>query len=873
MALARLSLRELQSRPARSLLTLLSIIIGAGAIVATYIASDSAKLAQRAMVQNVTGNAQLEIQAAGGGSFDIREVLFLKELDGIEVISPSVRRYSTLATLDAQGKPDRKLRVQLLGVDFAEDKKVRNIEHVAGKDPFVEVPSDEPEVWCDEGLAKSAGLAVGQEVKLLTKTGNQSAKIAGLLKSNTAASAFQSAVLMAPTRTIQKWTRSTNKLDVVQLMLSDEKRTQEIQTKIAEKLPQGVYVREPPMRSELANESTVAIQRGLLIATIFSLVMAGFIIFNTFQMNVGERRRQLGILRAIGTTRKQVLWMVLREAAILGVLGSILGCFVGYFGADLLNQSTATLLGISIPSSSVGFLPIALAIACGFLVSLVGASLPAMTAAKASPSEAMKSVSESDSKNLWALWFVIGWIVIALGMLILWASTYQYITVRLGTAGIVMIILGVIFLLPASLPLLTKIAAAPLMAWMPVEAALARRQVLRHPGRSAMTIGILLVAMAMGLGMAFTILDNIRDVQFWYKRTIVGDFFVRAAMPDMSSGHAADMPEGFPEKVAAVDGILTSDTMRFVSARAGELSVIAIVRQFNSPTQDYFDLVQGKEDQVMQGIRQGQVVLGSVLAERAQLNVGDEIELETNEGKVKVPIVGVTNEYLAGGLTLYMQTDQAKRLLSVDGTDAVIVRSDPSKRAQVKESLQKLADSEGLMVQSFQEMADIIENMISGVVGGLWVVLALGALIAAFGLINTLAMNILEQTREIGMLRVVAMTRQQIRRMILAQALIMAFIGILPGVVLGVGVAAAMNLSTLIVTGHAVRFQWYPGFIAGALLAEVLIVIMAAMFPAERAARLNLAKALQDELFDGQLDPSGESRRDFNHLPRRYHRR
>jgi putative ABC transport system permease protein len=847
MALARLSLRELQSRPARSLLTLLSIIIGAGAIVATYIASDSAKLAQRAMVQNVTGNAQLEIQAAGGGSFDIREVLFLKELDGIEVISPSVRRYSTLATLDAQGKPDRKLRVQLLGVDFAEDKKVRNIEHVAGKDPFVEAPSDEPEVWCDEGLAKSAGLAVGQEVKLLTKTGNQSAKIAGLLKSNTAASAFQSAVLMAPTRTIQKWTRSTNKLDVVQLMLSDEKRTQEIQTKIAEKLPQGVYVREPPMRSELANESTVAIQRGLLIATIFSLVMAGFIIFNTFQMNVGERRRQLGILRAIGTTRKQVLWMVLREAAILGVLGSILGCFVGYFGADLLNQSTATLLGISIPSSSVGILPIALAIACGFLVSLVGASLPAMTAAKASPSEAMKSVSESDSKNLWVLWFVIGWIVIALGLLILWASTYQYITVRLGTAGIVMIILGVIFLLPASLPLLTKIAAAPLMAWMPVEAALARRQVLRHPGRSAMTIGILLVAMAMGLGMAFTILDNIRDVQFWYKRTIVGDFFVRAAMPDMSSGHAADMPEGFPEKVAAVDGILTSDTMRFVSARAGELSVIAIVRQFNSPTQDYFDLVQGKEDQVMQGIRQGQVVLGSVLAERAQLNVGDEIELETNEGKVKVPIVGVTNEYLAGGLTLYMQTDQAKRLLSVDGTDAVIVRSDPSKRAQVKESLQKLADSEGLMVQSFQEMADIIENMISGVVGGLWVVLALGALIAAFGLINTLAMNILEQTREIGMLRVVAMTRQQIRRMILAQALIMAFIGILPGVVLGVGVAAAMNLSTLIVTGHAVRFQWYPGFIAGALLAEVLIVIMAAMFPAERAARLNLAKALQYE--------------------------
>jgi putative ABC transport system permease protein len=249
----------------------------------------------------------------------------------------------------------------------------------------------------------------------------------------------------------------------------------------------------------------------------------------------------------------------------------------------------------------------------------------------------------------------------------------------------------------------------------------------------------------------------------------------------------------------------------------------------------------------MKGIQEGQVVLGSVLAERAQLSVGDPIELETKEGKVKISVIGITNEYLAGGLTLYMQSQQAKRLLSVDGTDAVIVRADPAKRTQVKAALQKLADSEGLMVQSFQELADIIEKMISGVVGGLWVVLALGALIAAFGLINTLAMNIIEQTREIGMLRVVAMTRQQVRRMILAQALIMALIGILPGMILGVGMAAAMNLSTLIVTGHAVRFQWYPGFMASALVAEILIVIMASMFPAERAARLNLAKALQYE--------------------------
>jgi putative ABC transport system permease protein len=249
----------------------------------------------------------------------------------------------------------------------------------------------------------------------------------------------------------------------------------------------------------------------------------------------------------------------------------------------------------------------------------------------------------------------------------------------------------------------------------------------------------------------------------------------------------------------------------------------------------------------MEGVRSGGVVLGSVLSERMQLSLGDTIELETNEGKVDLPIVGVTNEYMAGGLTLYMESQQASKLLSVDGIDAVIVQSAPGRREEVRESLQQLADSQGLMLQSFQEVASMIENMINGVVGGLWVVLSLGALIAAFGLINTLAMNILEQTREIGMLRVVAMTRWQIRRMILSQALIMAIIGVLPGVLLGVGVASVINLSTMIVTGHAVRFQWYPQFMLVAVVAEILLVILAALFPAERAARLNLAKALQYE--------------------------
>jgi putative ABC transport system permease protein len=362
-----------------------------------------------------------------------------------------------------------------------------------------------------------------------------------------------------------------------------------------------------------------------------------------------------------------------------------------------------------------------------------------------------------------------------------------------------------------------------------------------------MTIGILLVAMAMGLGMASTILDNIRDVQSWYRRSIVGDFFVRAAMPDMSSGHAADMPDDFPSKVESIDGVELVDTLRFVSARAGENSVIVVVRKFNSQTHDFFDLIEGEEGAVTDGIRRGEVVLGSVLSERMGLHRGDRIELETNEGKSTLNIIGVTNEYLAGGLTVYMEAQKAKQLLSVEGTDAVVVKAKPNQLKQVEKGLQQLADSEGLMFQSYADIVQLIEGLINNVVGGLWAVLALGSLIAAFGLINTLAMNILEQTREIGMLRVIAMTRAQIRRMILAQAFIMSVIGIIPGLLMGLGIASVINLTTMIVTGHLVRYHFYPWLILSAVVIEMVIVFLAALLPAERAARLNLASALHYE--------------------------
>ncbi len=193
---------------------------------------------------------------------------------------------------------------------------------------------------------------------------------------------------------------------------------------------------------------------------------------------------------------------------------------------------------------------------------------------------------------------------------------------------------------------------------------------------------------------------------------------------------------------------------------------MVVVRKFNSPKQDFFDLIEGSSDDVLTGIKSGGTVLGSVLSQRMGIHVGDTIPLETVSGTKNIPVVGVTNEYIAGGLTMYLEENVAKELLDAQGLDAIVVRGRFKSTCRVGNQAQRLCAENALMFQSYADLVSIIKGTRDGVTGGLWAVLALCFVIAAFGLVNTLAMNILEQTREIGMLRVVAMTRNQVRKMI-----------------------------------------------------------------------------------------------------------
>jgi putative ABC transport system permease protein len=307
------------------------------------------------------------------------------------------------------------------------------------------------------------------------------------------------------------------------------------------------------------------------------------------------------------------------------------------------------------------------------------------------------------------------------------------------------------------------------------------------------------------------------------------------------------MPEELGKELAAMPGVSDIETVQFVSGSAGEQGVVIVVREFADPDNVPLDLREGDARDLRKKLIDGQVVIGTALSQRAGLRPGDDVVLATKEGQRSFRIAGTANTYTVGGMAVYMQREVARRYLNTTGASAFVITATPESRIAVHEKLSVWSAEHGLILQSFTELAEAIDRGLARVLAALWALLSLALVVTAFGIANTLSMNVMEQTRELGMLRTVGMTRKQIRRLVIAQALIMGALGLIPGGLAGVAVGYVVNLATSQQFGHRMEFVFHPALWIGSLAAALVIVLGAAWLPGRRAANLDILRALQYE--------------------------
>jgi putative ABC transport system permease protein len=380
-----------------------------------------------------------------------------------------------------------------------------------------------------------------------------------------------------------------------------------------------------------------------------------------------------------------------------------------------------------------------------------------------------------------------------------------------------------------------------------IEGRLALRQLNRRPTRTTLTAGVLFIATVITIGMGNSLLNNVNDVHDWSRRTVTADFLIRSVMPDTGMVLAAALPPGLEEQLAALPGVERVDRISFVPIRTRGQQALLLARSFDSSKPLSLDLAQGSEPEVRRRLIEGEAVLGTALAQRIKLGVGDLLPINTQDGMHEVRIAGTTTEYTGGGMAFYMDYEPARRLFGFKGASVFTITARPDQLALTEQALRSFCGQENLLLQSNAEFHAVVDRMMQGVLGSLWLLMGLVFVVASLGIVNTLTMNALEQTREFGVLRAIGMLRGQLRKMVIAEALALGMISVLPAALAGSGLAWIMNIGSRPITGHPVDFRLTGWFVAACCVAAVVTSVCAALLPARRVARLKVVKALQYE--------------------------
>jgi putative ABC transport system permease protein len=820
------------------LLTLGGIVIGVATAVAIALTTQTARHVYREMFVALGGRASLEIVSEVQGEFSPGVVEPLRHTQGVREALPVVQIPAVLT-----GK-DGPQTVLVLGVDPERDRAARPYEVLAGR----EITEADGALLLAE-FARRHGLGVGQNLTLLTLNGPRVVRVGGLAEGKFMSAFNGGAVVLLPLAQAQRLFGMGDRINSVQLVLDEAADVRTVQESLL--LPAGVTVQAPGVRGAMAQDSLFSIESGLSTISVVSLVAGAFVILNSFLMSLNERRRQLAILRSLGATRRQVTRLLLREAVVFGLLGAVLGCAAGLGLSAGLCEVMGRVVGLPMPALLLTWQPFALGLVLGPAMAVLATVFPAWRAARRPPLEELLPRRQPHFERLphWTCW--LGLTLLAVSLVYEFAVVYGWLPWGVAQpfmrVGMMSVLTGAVLALPLLFdPLLAGVRWF-LRPFAGVEGRLALRHLERHRGRTSLTVGVLFIAVAATVGFGQAMRNNIDDANRWYDRTLLAEYIVRGVMPDTSFLLAAAIPEELRSKLAALDGVSHVDMIYFSRTRVENTQAIVMARTFDDGFPLRMDLLAGDEDSVRKGLADGGVVLGLGLSRRLRHGVGDTVALQTAQGERPLKVVGLVNAYEVGGMALYMEWSHAQRALGFRGVLAFEVAARLGQEEFLGNALGRFCAGEGLLLQTNGELRQIIEEMVNGVARFLWVVIALILVVASLGVVNTLTMNVLEQTRELGVLRAIGMKRSQVGRMILAQALTVGVLSLVPGVPLGILLTYLMNLASAALIGHPVPFTLEVDFVVGCAAVALVAALLAAWWPARRAGRLQVIRALQYE--------------------------
>lgn len=858
-----IGLRHLRMKPARTILTTLGVAFGIALYVAIAIINHSTRDSFRENIEAVSGKAQLTV-SAGDVGFPEEKIEIVKEVPGVKAAVPMVESRAYFG-----GKENGDQGLYVLGVDLLQEQSVRSYK--ATNEEIIEDPLlflNQPDsIVVTKTFAQSKGIGIDSKLQLVTTAGVKQFTVRGLLEPEGPAKAYGGSLAIMDIDGARYSFGKDGRTDRIDIIPVEGVDVDQLAKAIHEKLGPEYTVERPSAQAESTENMIASYQMMLTFFSSLALLVGLFLVLNSVSISVAERRKEIGILRALGATRAAIITIFVGESAVMGLVGSLLGCALGRVLSDLMVSQVVYSVAaqyhtrIEVTNLVLTTQEATTTTLLGVITASLSALWPAYRASRVHPLEAMKSHGVEAYASEKNRGFMVGFggallIFVYLSMhfqLNRHWSGFEQLTQGASVLGSALFGPYLVFHLIRGLKRAFSGMQRPILR-------LAQDNLLRSRKRTSSNIMALMVGLFLVMLIA-TVRASFHDTLVaWMNNVLTADVIVTGS-GSLTQADTQPMDEKIQSMIAKTPGLRPVEEGRGASTRivvtrskGVRYAVKAIDRASSYAEYRGIPVVGG--DRVELAEKMFTSAEPSIMAsenffiKNPQLQVGSLFELDTPMGRTNFRIVAKVIDYASSEGTLYMPRETYKRLWRDSFVTSFAFYLEPgAKLEEVRSAIDReLGAKYGLTVVSNRELRDELIASVDKSFAYTRAVEFAALLVALLGLLNTLLISVMERTREIGMLRAIGTSRRQISNMILGESVIQGGFGAIIAVLIGGWVGKLWIENSLAhALGWIIDFSFPLHSVLITIGVGIFVAWLAGLYPSKRAADLPITEALDYE--------------------------
>jgi len=843
-----LAFRQLKTRPLRAVLTAFGVVLGVGMVFGVLLLVGTIRATFNDLIDSAFGKQEVLVSAKAG-NLPTSTLAKIKSTPGVQDAGGMIGAVFT--RLDARGHPIKGIKGQMM---------------VAGIDPFAMNPYEwrlsygrdaiyGSEIALEREWARSRSVHVGDRIWVATPSGPVHLRVVGLLAMRNNVSFGGQGLAEIPLREARRVMELPNGFLQITAKARSAAAVDPLVARLRSRLGPGIEVKTPRGWGDQIEKQLQGLNVILYFFSGIALFVGGFLILNNFNMTVLQRMREIGMLRTLGASQRMIARTVLTEALLVGAVGTVFGLALGLgLAAGLISMMRG--FGVPISGLKISSGAAITAAILGMIVTAVGAWWPARRAGRVPPIRA--ALGDTEPRRQPSLRRALVGLALFLPGLILGGKLFMggsgNASALAGIGLTMTMFIGMALAAPFVILPIVRLLAPLFRRAFPAAGRLAVDAVSTNGLRTAATAAALTIGLSVVVvnsSMSSSFIGTVRDQ---LTSSFARDFNVQAQGYTVEQGGGPGVPAKMGRQIAAMPEAGVVTPIRAIVSelpKGGSQPGVIIAWDPASYGKVNREAVRGvSRAAALAGVARGGVLLGASYANRAGLKRGDHIALTGPAGHYQAPVVGVFNVVNdAGGNNIQMSLATMKRVYGVT-TDAqlAVKAKTPGQAPALERGLNRLIENryQNLELVSAAGKKAEINKEISKQFNFFNAIVAIAVIVSLLGVVNTLAMSVIERTREIGVLRALGASRWLVRQTMVDESLLITLAGAISGVLVGllIGFVWVASMGSFL---PGISFHAPVGTIVGVAIAAVVAGVLAAVVPARRAAKLKVIQALTYE--------------------------